>query len=203
MYLNEFSVRIPEGNEKSGGYVEIDHGQRYTLVLRNARSVRCDARVTIDGNEIGEFRISANGTIRLERGLDNDGYLTAAIPDSVEGQLGGLDNANPDLGLISVVFTPEVDWRPTGQVKGIEQPVYRSALSSNPAMASFGEPRSKGLDRSIGTVATGHSNQQFREVGRLVYDYDQRTTINLRLVRRQDYVRPLTQRQNPVPPRIY
>lgn len=199
MYLNQFSVRIPEGNEKSG-YVELNHNQRYTLVLRNSRNVRCDAKVEVDGNEIGVFRIAAHDNVALERSPINDGYFTFVDVHSVEAQQGGLNNCNPNLGLVKVTFTPEVEWKPTGQIKGLGD--WREIQN----LSCSAEPQSKSYrgSRSGGTVASGHSNQQFRNVGSLVLDSTQRTTINLRLVLRDNSptVRPLTQRETPVPPRL-
>ena len=54
MYMNGFSVKVIPGNEVAGGYVEIAHGTVYRLALRNDTDVRCDARVEIDGTNVGK-----------------------------------------------------------------------------------------------------------------------------------------------------
>jgi len=109
MYLNGFSVRVPEGNEKeASGYVEIDHNTQYTLQLRNQRNSRCDAEVNIDGKHVGTFRLGAYGSLRLERSADDNRRFTAYLRDSEEGHEVELDSVSKsDLGLIQVVFKPE------------------------------------------------------------------------------------------------
>jgi len=107
MYLNQFSVRIPEGRETNSGYVEIEHGKQYTLVLRNDRGVACDAAVTVDGKPIGTFRIGAFQNIRLERMPDDSGRFTFYKISTKEFQDSDLGSvALDDLGLIRVIFTP-------------------------------------------------------------------------------------------------
>lgn len=109
MYLNQFSVRVPEGNEKSSGYVELEHGTQYTIMLRNNRSVRCDAEVKVDGKHIGTFRLSPYSNLKLERPGHDDGKFTFYKADSAEGRkVNAGAVAQSDKGLISVAFTPEV-----------------------------------------------------------------------------------------------
>ena len=107
MYLNQFSVRVIGGNEQSGGYVELPHGKKYSLSLRNGRDVRCDARVEIDGKDVGTFRIDASRTIRLERPAHDTGRFTFYKLGTAEAHQAGLEEGNPNLGLVKVTFTPE------------------------------------------------------------------------------------------------
>lgn len=65
MYLNQFSVVIPEGNETPGGYIEMQHGRQYAVRLRNERSVACDAYVEIDGKNVGTWRLQAGQNTTL------------------------------------------------------------------------------------------------------------------------------------------
>jgi len=101
--FQSFVVNIPEGKEIESGYVELAHKTRYTLCLGNRRSVRCEARVEIDGKLVGSWCINSESEIRLEHPVDDDGYFTFYSPRAVESR-------NAGLGLISVTFTPEEDF---------------------------------------------------------------------------------------------
>lgn len=113
MYLNDFSVRVPGGRESGSGYVELKHGQKYSLVLRNSRNVRCDAKVEIDGQHVGTWRVDANGSISLERPVHDDGRFTFYAVGTREAQQANLNEGSSELGLIKVTFTPELKstWR--------------------------------------------------------------------------------------------
>jgi len=108
MYLNDFSVRVPGGRESGSGYVELKHGQKYSLVLRNSRNVRCDAKVEIDGQHVGTWRVDANGSISLERPVHDDGRFTFYAVGTREAQQANLNEGSSELGLIKVTFTPEL-----------------------------------------------------------------------------------------------
>jgi len=218
MFLNSFSVRVPEGTELAGGYVELDHDTQYSLRLKNNyHGRRCDARVTIDGKHIGTWRIEARGNIGIDRPAHDTGRLTFYKSGSRDGHKAGLDEVRvDDLGLIEVVFTPEIMW------------TYVSAATSEPAVTrksipmygyddnstagrSFSDTQEcytvsnstrEGSLSSGGTGLSGKSNQNFSNAQSIQYDYSAETTINLRLVTRShgDEPRPLTQFANPVPP---
>jgi len=225
MYLNQFSVRVPEGRESTSGYVEIEHGKQYTLVLRNDRSERCDAEVSIDGKSIGTFRIEPHGNIRLERKPDDEGRFTFYRLGSDEAEKAELGCVSvSDLGLIRVVFTPEsrpvtiatysppysepwyCPWRTTTANAPDDLNIYTTdticrADSVNCSMTAGFSSRAPG-----GTGLSGHSHQQFQEVGGMCLDYCQQTTIHLRLVEgsKQDEPRPLmpVQHSSPIPPPV-
>jgi len=183
MYLNQFSIRVPEGHERTSGYVEMEHCKQYTLVLRNDHDMRCDAEVSIDGKTIGTFRIAARSNIRLERKPDDDGRFTFYRMGSSEAERAELGNVSAsDLGLIRVIFTPEEQWTTTHAGSGV--------------IVAW---------TAGGTGLSGHSNQSFRTVGDICYDYSRQTTIHLRLVAaRNDEPRPLcsTMTSNPIPPPV-
>lgn len=188
MYLNQFSVNVLGGREVRDGYVEITHGQIYSLRLRNDRSVRCDARVEIDGKDVGTFRLNAHSGFALERPLNDEGHFTAYRPGTA-GVTSG-----PDLGLIRVTFTPE------------KPPVHHVYRSSCDIVGERAIPQASLTMASaysgIGTGLSGHSDQQFHSVAALDYDYAQQTVIHLRLVEADSGPRPLISVSNPVPPRI-
>jgi len=107
MYLNDFSARVPEGKELPGGYVELEHNTQYTLNLRNNRNVRARAEVYVDGKNIGVFRLRPNYTLRLERPAHDKGKFTFYELGTSEAKAAQLEDG-PDIGLIRVVFTPEL-----------------------------------------------------------------------------------------------
>lgn len=212
MYLNDFSVRVPEGDETPGGYVELPHNTNYTLSLRNNRSVRCDARVDIDGKHVGTWRIEAHSNILLERPAHDTGKFTFYKLGTSEARSIGLNGTDPNLGLVKITFMPAKKPRP--------MPVYRSAVLPQATFtggipgASSGRIEeltcsvsAKGLTSHSagGTGLSGESRQRFYTVATLDYDFSQQTVIHLRLVCKADTdaPRPLTSYSSPVPPPIY
>jgi hypothetical protein len=216
MYLNRFSVVIPEGREVDDGYVEMSHGQTYTIRLKNSRSVRCNARVEVDGEHVGTFRIGAHSNITLERPSHDHGQFTFYKAGTQEARQAQLDRVSVhDLGLVSVTFTPEkrakpLKWRhasnhsypsdpwydPSGTARGRSVSCYyTNTLEGN--MRGMTKGASAG-----GTGLSGHSDQQFYQADAMTLDYTQATSINLRLVTRDSGPRPLTHRSNPTPPPV-
>jgi hypothetical protein len=107
MRLNDFSCRIPEGQETHSGYVEMRHGKQYSIQLRNDRDVPCDAKVSVDGKEIGVWRISPKSGILLERPAEDHGRFTFYELGTDEAVKAKLHSVKPnDLGLVQVLFTP-------------------------------------------------------------------------------------------------
>ena len=222
MYLNDFSVRVLEGREQPGGYVEMRHGQRYRLQLRNNRPARCDARVEIDGQHVGTWRVEARTTITLERPAHDDGHFTfyeLGTPEAQSAQIA--DDAGA--GLVSVTFMPEqvcaISWQWTGAIP-CEHPAPRVTFDDS---STFGRITLGGGTVTSNTVSArnlssaqwdytaggtgleGHSGQTFGPAGAILHDHSQQTTIHLRLVgghKADDGPRPLTQRSNPIPPRV-
>lgn len=195
MYLNAFSIRITEGSEKTSGYVELSHGKQYTIVLRNDHNVRCNAEVNIDGKAIGTFRIAANSTIRLERKPDDDGKFTFYRLGSEEAGKSDLESVSEnDLGLLKIVFTPElqlittytdypwtcIDWNSLGTTDALYGPtIYGGDTGSGSITANCYSVRDNAPG---GTGLSGHSNRWFIGAEDIYLDYSQQTTIHLRLV---------------------
>lgn len=201
MYLNQFSVRIPQGTESSG-YVELVHNTQYTLILRNSRAVRCDARVEIDGKHVGTWRIGANSNVKLERPVHDTARFTFYKLGSKKGRKAELDSGNPNLGLVKVTFTPEksIAWSDTCDAWAIEN--VKPWATYNSAMQPKGltECNTRGMSAG-GTGLSGKSHQTFYNVSELDYDHSQQTVIHLRLVAKNGKEpRPLTAYSTPVPP---
>jgi len=110
MYFSKCSVRVLGGDEREGGYVVMQHGQQYKLVLRNDKDVPCDAEVVIGGKNVGKWRVGARSAITLERPVNDHGCFTFYEAGTPEGDAAGIVKGDSHNGLISVTFRP-------GQVK--------------------------------------------------------------------------------------
>lgn len=107
MYLNDFSVRIP-GKKETSGYVELNHGETYSINIKNSRSVRCEAIITIDGKDMGTLLLKPYESVNLERPINEAKKFTFYRIHSQEAADSGLNKVDRDeLGLISVEFKPE------------------------------------------------------------------------------------------------
>jgi hypothetical protein len=218
MYLNGYSVRIPEGVEKSGGYVEMKHGTQYKLRLRNSNRERCDVYVEIDGKHVGTWRLNPHQSVLIERPAHDTGRFTFYELATREARKAGLVDG-PELGLVKVVFTPEkaVDyvftteragWRyldpvPHWDNSSWEGCSYFISTTDNTAMSSAGGTTSCGHSPG-GTGLSGESDQEFGWASSITHDFSRETTIHLRLVARKSKggPRPLTSYSTPVPPRV-
>lgn len=192
MKLNNFSINILEGKELEGGYVELIHNTQYRITLGNHKPLRCDAYLEIDGKHVGTWRLYPHQSITLERPAHDDGRFTFYQIGTPEASQAGLVQGDVKLGLIKVIFTPELI-HPEPEIF-FEQSV------------EFGG-RNKRAARSQapgGTGLSGKSNQQFITVGEIELDDSQRTEINLRLVAKviPNQPRPLTPFSTSVPPPI-
>lgn len=218
-WLNNFSLRVAEGNETAGGYVELEHGKQYRLVLRNSRNTACDAKIEIDGKDVGTFRIYAYSSVTLERPAGDQSKFTFLKLGTDEAKQAQLNEHDPNLGLVRVTFTPEFfvkplpmpyvqtvqpSWTYTPSATWTANATYRSATigDGGDAVAMAAMPTENSFSRSGGTGLTGHSNQDFTTVATLNYDLSQQTTIFLRLVLKTGTVKPLTSFSTQVPPRI-
>lgn len=213
MYLNDFSVRIPQGTETPGGYVELEHDTRYTLVLRNNRNTQCDARVEIDGQHVGTWRLYSHQSITLEHPASDDGHFTFYKLGTKEARQSNLNGSNANLGLVKVTFTPEKeeirikDFQPWATTyTDASQWAYTtssSATSKGLVSTNYASESGASMHSAGGTGLSGHSSQQYGYASSIQLDYSQQTVIHLRLVcRDSNNIRPLTSYSTPVPPPI-
>lgn len=219
MRHNDFSVRIIGGNEIAGGYVEMEHGKKYSIRMTNHRNVACDAKVMVDGKECGTFRLRPYKSLALERPAHDHGHFTFYALGTSEARQVGLDGTDPNLGLVQITFTPErVSFGPTYRTansawsKG-ETLEHHGLSGASDTTNYYTESRTVEDTPSVagacastytagGTGLSGHSDQSFVEVFELNYDYSQQTVIHLRLVLGNDKPRPLTSYSTPVPPPV-
>lgn len=108
MFLNDFSVRIDKKKETYSGYVEMNNGETYTIILKNNTNRLCDAYLKIDGKNMGIFRIPKNSNIKLNRPIEENKQFTFYNINSKESEKSGLHKIDPEfLGLIEVTFKVE------------------------------------------------------------------------------------------------
>lgn len=191
MKFDNYSVRIVEGKELSCGYVALRHGQQYTISLiiltdwENKLAHRANAQITIDGIDIGTWRVESGRIITIEHPVNDDGKFTFYRADSSEAIAIGLDSVNRNqLGLVSVTFTPELQ-RSKSVLRNI-----------------FDENTTRGGISAGGTGLSGRSDQQFDIAENIILDRSKAVTISLRLVcdSSRDDNEPRSLRGNPVPP---
>ena len=164
MYWNSYSVVVPEGKEH-GGYVELSHGQVYTVRLKNDRDVRCDVQLEIDGQDIGTWRLNSHEGLTLERPAHDDGRFTFYKVGSPESQKAGLDSGNPNLGLVKAMFTPEKQYPPfswerrTDRRKGFPYNPYKGDpyWSTYDGSHLVGRTYSMATDNSIGASLSANN----------------------------------------------
>lgn len=220
MRLNNFSVRIPQGSEDGSAYVEMKHGKQYTLILGNKDYQQCKAYVEIDGKHVGTWLIDANTTVTLERPAHDTGKFTFYKIGTDGARKAGLQDGDPNNGLVKVTFTPVITVPGpviTTTTEGTGGPVwwkYRPDIVSG-GFVNATPPGPEILDHKLsnygastsqgGTGLSGDSNQTFQEnTDTIIADYTKQTVIHLRLVAREDVnePRPLTSYSNPVPPPV-
>lgn len=208
MRVGNFSVLIPEGSERDSGYVGLEHGNNFVIRLMNHTHQQCDAEVTVDGKDVGCFRIDAHGSCTLERSPDDNGrftFFSAGTDDA--NKAGEFGIAAADKGLIQVKFVPERqrEYRPS-VVRGMGG-VF-GMWEGGPSMGGWSRDRGTtecdaGNEKTVGGITglSGHSDQQFRTVGSIDRDESQAVTISLRLITANFGPRPLkaANRGNPVP----
>jgi hypothetical protein len=206
--LNKYSVRVIGGNETPGGYIELRHSQTYQLQLRNDNPLRCDARVEVDGQHVGTWRLNPFSTATLERPAHDEGKFTFYKAGTQEAALAHLVTDDANLGLIQVTFTPEQKQESVSlsytMTSGASWRGIPDTYTAN-VTSSIGETKSISASyRSAGgTGLSGHSNQNYGNASEIQYDYSGQTVIYLRLVcAENEGPRPLTQRSNPVPPPV-
>ncbi len=208
MRVGSFATMITPGRERdSSGYVEMRHGDTYSIRLCNYGNAPCDAEVSIDGKSIGLFRVNSRQDITLKGKPGDSGCFTFYQEATREAAASGvLDVTKDNRGLIEVLFRP-------GRSREREKAVLTSGLGlSEPDCGFFTGEReqktsggisfgfaSKGITRGgpspqAGiTGLSGHQNQQWQDIPNLLYDQNAEVKISLRLVSFGDYgPRPLT-----------
>lgn len=187
MKLRDYSVEIPEGKERSDGYIGMRHGQVYTIRIGNTGPKKCDAILSIDGLPMGTFRLNPKQIWSLEHPATSKGRFTFFGLNTAEAQ-SSLIQKDSQTGLIQVEFRPE----------------YQEGFDSG--LISFSDTEDPDWLGAGGTGLTGRSDQFYATAGKIRYAPEiEFIVISLRLgnlSRDSSEARPLPGRQisNPVPP---
>ena len=92
----------------NGSYFSVPDGSEYAIVLRNMNTTDCDADVTIDGEKIGRYRISAFGEFAIERPEDTSRRFKFVAEGSAIARQAGIETGKNENGLVKVTFYPSL-----------------------------------------------------------------------------------------------
>jgi hypothetical protein len=172
-------------------YFPLLSGSEYSIVLANNGPAKCDAKVEIDGQFVGLWRVEAYSSLETERPLGVQQKFTWGKPSS-QGQVQDSKNSDPTVnqknGQIRVTFSPEV-------YRGYNQPSIKTSdreqWSNQVNLGGSGEYRPD-LNRELysgGSTTLGqHSNQIFNVVAPITeIDQSKVTVIDARMVVKSQY----------------
>lgn len=186
MELGHFGLFVRDGKEVEGGYVQMQHNTEYKLHLLNSGSEDADATITIDGTDVGTFRIAKHSRAIIGRPVHAQRNFLFLKAGTSEAQQAGLQ-VNNSLGLITVKFIPAKK-----EEFVLLGPKY---LSYNPTRGGM-----KGASAG-GTGLGSTSDQSFVNASRLELDHSRAVTLHLRLicVEPQPAIIPLRPSSTPIP----
>nr|QBK86125.1 MAG: hypothetical protein LCMAC101_07200 [Marseillevirus LCMAC101] len=99
---------VTTNNRDGSYYVEMPKDNvQYRIRLKNNGSAKCDAVVTIDGKNMGTFRINGSSQMLLERPTDVERRFTFFVGGSEGSKQGGYKEKDKNNGLVQVLFKPE------------------------------------------------------------------------------------------------
>lgn len=114
--LNEFGFSIISDdvthftrNNGKYHYFSLPNFSEYKIKLINNREARSDAIVSVDGEVIGTWRVPAFDSILIQRPANVNRKLIFIKEDSYTGKYAGVTRDDPNNGLITVVFKPELE----------------------------------------------------------------------------------------------
>lgn len=189
------------------GYINMDHMQIYEIRLGSSFYGLSDAKIEIDGKEVGIFRIKSNQAIIIERSVKDRGRFTFLRNGTQEYFNAGLDRVSAEnRGLLKVIFYPE-------------KLRYRSTESNNVPHETTEALPSSYDSKSGGTGLSGFSEQAFQDTRNIDRDYSRTITVYLRLIETnrnryetssevrsledvKNYGRVTTPKNNSIPPPI-
>lgn len=130
-------------------YVPLTNGQEYKIRLVNNTNDRVEARLNVDGKDVGRFRINAYSEIDLERPAQERRKFEFYKETSRTARKAGVRSGAETNGLIEATFVPEVPtaWYEWGNV--VDKYSERW----------FGQPKSKmaAMQRASGDRTAGSS----------------------------------------------
>lgn len=194
-------------NQGKYHYFSIPNFSEYKIKLINNKEVRCDAVVSVDGENIGTWRVPAFDSITILRPANVNRKLIFVKEDSYTAKYAGVTKNDSNNGLITVVFKPELETihpyesgfgyvrSPTfydkwtyGYDDSITKPpvpeqfpLYLNSSGTNTQNSGI-----KSVDSGYKTGATilGAGTDQNFSVSARIYQYDKDniTTLNARLI---------------------
>lgn len=86
----------------------LNHGEEYKIkILNHHKTLRANASISVDGKNIGYFRVERDASIMAERPSSQERRLTFYKRGTKEAQKGGLSDNNPEQGILRVTIEQE------------------------------------------------------------------------------------------------
>src|SRR5947207_11001892 len=113
--LNDFGFSIVADDvthlTKNDGryhYFSLPNFSTYKIKLINNRETRSDAVVSVDGENIGTWRVPAFSTVTIQRPANVNRKLVFVKENSYTAKYAGVTRNDTNNGLVTVVFKPEL-----------------------------------------------------------------------------------------------
>jgi hypothetical protein len=214
--LNQFGLSIISNDVKhiikNNGkyhYFSLPNFSTYQIKLINNKGSRCDAIVSIDGENIGTWRIPSFSAITIQRPANINRKFVFVKEKSYTAKYTDIEANDPNNGLITVIFKPEAEHLCPYQVPDyIRTPTFYEKWNygSDDIYDSIRQPakeddtslylnssgiqnREMGINKSNSgyhngaTILGAGTDQNFNISSRIYkYDYSNITTINIRLI---------------------
>lgn len=102
------NTNLEEFTRQGQTYVSMKDGACYVVWIHNRTPKNCDAILTIDGEDMGRFRVNANGSVYVQRPVQrNFAFRFVKDKNSGDEQEGGqAGTTNTKNGLVEVLFKP-------------------------------------------------------------------------------------------------
>lgn len=107
MRFEDYEVTIPQAVEDHG-YSILKDRQEYSIKITNYGRVRCNAKIQLDGKDIGTFRLEAGQSSNLEHPVQYQNRFVFCVEGTLKARIAGIGDVPPALlGLLKVTFLPE------------------------------------------------------------------------------------------------
>jgi len=182
MKVHKYGVSIQQGVEHPPGFVELIHEQEYSLFLTNGSNRRCEVYVEIDGKYVGAWILNSKDKINIEQSEYDTSkfiFLKRGTEEFKQASLDALSDSQ--LGLIKIIFTPEMKKPATYTPYSPSSPYGRAYGNSRPTFSYGAVSRNKAI-RSRQARLTKKSTYGFQDATGLNLDVAHAVTIRLRLV---------------------
>lgn len=107
MRIGNFILEIPQGRELDGGHVEMLHATPYAIRFGNLTSSRCDVSVSVDGVDVGKWRLEAGQIADVEHPVGDAGRFTFVALETKAAKAAKIAT-NTETGLVSAKFFTEI-----------------------------------------------------------------------------------------------